>query len=244
MHFRMAGRSFSVHPVWLLITLTVFVILIKLGWWQLSRAVEKEQQLQQLASWQAEGPLSWTQLQQLPLAEADLVQIADQARWLAPRVWLLDNKMVQSRIGYDVVIPVQFNRFDPPVLVNLGWVPAAGSRNELPDIVIPEELPIRGLLRTSFGSFRLGQNLEAGGDWPMRIQQIELESINPYLPEPALPAVIYQMEQSPFLPHYQPVVLPPEKHRGYALQWFMLGVAALGVALAASLRKEDDNEQN
>mgnify|MGYP006199403153 CR=1 FL=1 len=39
---------------------------------------------------------------------------------------------------------------------------------------------------------------------------------------------------SPFVPHYKAVVLPPEKHRGYALQWFLLAVAVLGVALAAS----------
>lgn len=150
--------------------------------------------------------------------------------------------MVQGRIGYDVIIPVQFNRFEPPVLVNLGWVEAPPNRTELPELSIPEQLPIRGVVRTSFGSFRLGQNLEEGDNWPMRIQQIELESVNPYLPEPALAAVIYQMEASPFLPHYQPVVMPPEKHRGYAIQWFLLAVAVLGVALAASLRKEDINE--
>ncbi|MEE2002213.1 SURF1 family protein [Alkalimonas sp. MEB108] len=242
MQFRVAGTSVSVHPVWFLITLTVFAVLIKLGWWQLSRASEKASQLQQLASWQAEGPLNWQQLRQLPLPDVDLVQFADEGRWLAPMVWLQDNKMVQGRIGYDVIIPVQFNRFEPPVLVNLGWVEAPPNRTELPELTIPEHLPIRGVVRTSFGSFRLGQNLEEGDNWPMRIQQVELDSVNPYLPEPALAAVIYQMEASPFLPHYQPVVMPPEKHRGYAIQWFLLAVAVLGVALAASLRKEDTNE--
>ncbi|MEN3159100.1 SURF1 family protein [Alkalimonas sp. NCh-2] len=242
MHFNVAGAAVRVHPVWLLITLTVFAVLIKLGCWQLSRASEKATQLQQLASWQAEGPLDWLQLRQHPLQDMDLVQFADEGRWLSPMVWLQDNKIVQGRIGYDVIIPVQFNRFDPPVLVNLGWVEAAQNRTELPEITIPAQLSVRGVLRTSFGSFRLGQNLEPGTDWPMRIQQIELESLNPYLPEPALPAVIYQMEGSPFLSHYQPVVMLPEKHRGYALQWFLLAVAVLGVALAASLRKEETNE--
>jgi surfeit locus 1 family protein len=37
-------------------------------------------------------------------------------------------------------------------------------------------------------------------------------------------------------------VLLPEKHRGYALQWFLLAVAVLGVALAASHQGKAKNE--
>ena len=33
------------------------------------------------------------------------------------------------------------------------------------------------------------------------------------------------------------VVLPPERHRGYALQWGLIALAVIGVALAASARR-------
>jgi cytochrome oxidase assembly protein ShyY1 len=37
--------------------------------------------------------------------------------------------------------------------------------------------------------------------------------------------------------------MPPQKHRGYALQWFGLAVAVLMVALAASWHRENEDEQ-
>lgn len=242
MQFKVRRMHVHLHPVWFLITLTAFAILIKLSWWQLDRAAEKTGQLQQQSEWQAQGPVNWTQLQRIDLSQADLLQFADLGQWLAPMVWLVDNKIVDGKVGYDVVVPVQFSRFDAPLLVNLGWIEGAGSRAELPEFEIPEHLAVEGVLRTTFGNIRLGQNLEDHGQWPMRIQQIELDDLAAYLPQPAFPAVIYQQGASPFVTHYQAVVMPPEKHRGYALQWFLLAVAVVGVALAASIRKEGSDE--
>jgi cytochrome oxidase assembly protein ShyY1 len=37
--------------------------------------------------------------------------------------------------------------------------------------------------------------------------------------------------------------MPPEKHHGYAFQWFMLAIAVLAVALAAARRSGRENEQ-
>ncbi|MCH8536154.1 MAG: SURF1 family protein [Alkalimonas sp.] len=242
MQFKVRRMHVHLHPVWFLITLTAFAILIKLSWWQLDRAAEKTAQLQRQSEWQAQGPVNWSQLQRIALEDADLLEFADQGQWLSPVVWLLDNKIVDGKVGYDVVIPVQFNRFEAPILVNLGWVEGAASRAELPELEIPQQIEVQGLLRTSFANIRLGQNLEDLGRWPMRIQQIELDDLAQYLPQPAYPAVIYQLGTSPFVTHYQAVVMPPEKHRGYALQWFLLAVAVVGVALAASIRKEESDE--
>jgi cytochrome oxidase assembly protein ShyY1 len=47
----------------------------------------------------------------------------------------------------------------------------------------------------------------------------------------------YQEKNSPFLIHYRPVILPPERHKAYALQWFLLAVAVMVIALLASARK-------
>ena len=49
--------------------------------------------------------------------------------------------------------------------------------------------------------------------------------------------LIYQQQASPFHIHYRPVVLPPARHRAYALQWGLLALAVVAVALAASARR-------
>jgi surfeit locus 1 family protein len=235
MRVKLAQQVFVIQPLWLGVTLTAFMILINLSWWQLNRADVKTQQLQRLAQLQSHGPLQPVQLPQLTPHEIDGAPLQGHGRWLAPYIWLLDNQIVNGRVGYDVVVPVQAQGLAQPLLVNLGWLAATPSRDILPQLTIATELQLDGLLRTNTDSLLLlGQNTEDNGGWPMRIQQVGFDELAGISGLPLFPALLYQQQSSDFVPHYQPVVLPPEKHRGYALQWFLLAMAVLGVALAAS----------
>ncbi|HAW93014.1 MULTISPECIES: SURF1 family protein [unclassified Arsukibacterium] len=242
MRFKIFGRYFGIHKVWLLITVTAFAILSKLGYWQLQRAEEKTIQISQLEQLQQQGPLNWQQLTVLTAHEADGVLFADQGRWLKPYVWLLDNQIVQGKVGYDVIVPMQNTDSSQLLLVNLGWVAAGNDRSVLPDFTIPQQLSLHGLIRSEVGGFRLGANTEKEG-WPQRIQQPELEQMAAQLPVSTLPFMLFQQDDSPFLPHYKAVVMPPEKHHGYAFQWFMLAIAVVAVAIAAARRSGSENEQ-
>jgi surfeit locus 1 family protein len=71
----------------------------------------------------------------------------------------------------------------------------------------------------------------------MRVQTIDVPSLATTVSQPLFHGVFYQ-EKSPFQYHYQAVVLPPEKHRAYALQWLLLAIAVVMVAMAASYQKE------
>lgn len=236
MQFRLFSYHVAINWLWLLITLAAFSILIKLSYWQWQRAAEKTQQLHELATQQQKAPLTGMSLTQLVAEEADGMLLQDHASWLAPYIWLLDNQVVEGRVGYDVVIPVQFANTEVAALLNLGWIAAPTDRRNLPEIAIPSVVEIDGLVRTRFGGILLGQNFEHT-DYPMRMQQIELSALQAQLPVTLYPAVIYQQHASTFIPHYQPVVLSPEKHQGYAVQWFGLACAVLAVAGAASLQR-------
>lgn len=235
MRVKLANQIFALNTLWVILTLTAFAILINLSWWQLSRAAEKTGQLARLAQLQADGAVTPAQLAQLAAADIDGVPLKGQANWLAPYVWLLDNQIVNGRVGYDVIVPVQAAGMARPLLVNLGWLAGADSRETLPQFDMASEVELDGLLRTKVdGLMLLGQNAEDHGLWPMRIQQIDYAELALQSGLELYPAVLYQQQASNFIPHYQPVVLSPEKHRGYALQWFLLAVAVVGVALAAS----------
>ncbi len=241
MQFKLFGHVFTVNRLWLVVTLAAFLILSKLSYWQWQRAAEKTVQLQQLAEQQQKGPVSGNQLLQITSSQADGLVIEDNATWLSPYIWLLDNQIVQGKVGYDVLIPVQFSSSNTAVLVNLGWVAAPTSRQQLPALAIPNELQVSGLVRSQLGGVLLGQNLE-GNSYPMRMQQVDFAALQQQLPQQLYPVLIYQQQASVFVPHYQPVVLPPEKHRGYAVQWLGLALAVLGVAIAASLQSEKKHE--
>lgn len=241
MRVKIFGRYFGIHKMWLLITLTAFAILSKLGYWQLQRAEQKTIQISQLEQLQQQGAISWPQLAVLSASAADGVLFAGAGQWLQPYIWLLDNQIVDGKVGYDVIIPVQYTDKSRLLMVNLGWVAAGNNRAVLPELTIPEQIQLQGLIRSKVGGFRLGPNTEGEG-WPQRIQQPELEQMAAQLPLSSYPVLLYQQGSSPFLPHYQPVVMPPEKHHGYAFQWFMLAIAVVAVALAAARRSGRENE--
>jgi surfeit locus 1 family protein len=230
------NRRWAMSPLWLLNSLLVFIILAGLAAWQLHRAADKTHLLAQLQQSRESGIYAVGYVQTLPLAQADGRQVAGRGRWLQPQVWLLDNQVVNGRVGYDVIVPLQIDSVGQPMLVNLGWVAAPAGRSDLPRLQIPAEIEVRGLLRTRLGGFRLGQNFEDAGVWPMRIQQINIPAMDSYMRTALYPGLIYHMETSPFLVHYRPVVIPPERHRAYALQWGLLALAVLVVSVAASGR--------
>lgn len=180
-------------------------------------------------------------------AVVDGVQLDFEARWIAPMVWLVDNRIVDRQPGYDVVIAVEdladlraagsSGAAPRAALVNLGWIAAAGGRDALPMPAIPSQLRVQGIFRTDVTGLLLGANVEDHGRWPMRIQQAGPAQLAGWLAVPLAPGLIYQQQGSPFHVHYRPVVLPPDRHRGYALQWGLIALAVIGVALAASARR-------
>lgn len=213
---------------WLLavFTLAAFALLIKLSYWQWQRAEQKQTQLDQLHTAEQQGPVQWTNLTSVPAEQQDGLMLQGKAVWLKPAVWLLDNQLIQGKAGYDVVIPVLVSNQGPAVLVNLGWVQAPPSRDQLPALSIPESFELMALLRTELKGFRLGQNLENTGLWPQRMQQVEPAELSQVMGQELAPVLLYQ-QQSPYLYHYKAVVMPPEKHRAYALQWLLLAVAVV-----------------
>src|SRR5690606_22816052 len=44
-------------------------------------------------------------------------------RYLADRQFLIDNMILDGRVGYFVITPFQFSRDEPLLLVNRGWLP-------------------------------------------------------------------------------------------------------------------------
>lgn len=242
------NRYWVVRWPWVLINLLVLALLLGLSFWQWQRAAEKIQTLARIADWQQQGAVDIARLSTINATRRDGVKLDFMGRWLSPMVWLVDNKMVNGRIGYDVLVAVEDTSATgsaqgssqekaTALLVNLGWVAAPLQRNLLPAVNVPAELRVQGIFRTRIKGVLLGTNIENKGVWPMRIQQVDVESLSVYLNRPLVTGIAYQEKNSPFLIHYRPVILPPERHKAYALQWFLLAVAVVVIALAASSRK-------
>lgn len=246
------NRYWVVRWPWVLVNFLAVSLLLGLSFWQWQRAMEKTQTLARIENWQQQGAVNIARLSTLNATGRDGLQVDFNGRWLAPMVWLVDNQMVSGRIGYDVLVAVEdvsapdssenssqdsLQEKSAALLVNLGWVAAPLQREFLPNIDIPQELRVQGIFRTDIKGVLLGTNIENRGAWPMRIQQVDVESLSVYFKQPLVTGLVYQEKNSPFQLHYRPVILPPERHKAYAVQWFLLAVAVLVIALAASARK-------
>lgn len=247
-------RQFSVSFIPLVVTLAAFVVMCKLGFWQLDRAEQKRQQIHQFSQ---QGEITTQEFAQLipkiPLQnESELQPITSlngrkvnlQGSIVKNTVWLLDNKTYQGKVGYSVIAPLILNGSDLQILVDWGWVSAGKYRTELPNIILPDEISLTGMLRTTdFEQFTLQQE-PLSDDWPKRIQSISsvLKSLDA---NSVLPVLVYAdtNETIQYPQTYKPVVMPPEKHQAYALQWFLLAFTSLVVFAFASYKSRKNNQQ-
>ncbi|WP_261824791.1 SURF1 family protein [Vibrio neonatus] len=230
------------------LTVVVFVALVKLGFWQLSRGEEKQQLEQQLLDRQQMSPLS---VEQLSAMDAGLnvtgfplqIDVKPQA---LPLVYL-DNVTHDSKVGYRVLQPmaVFLQREKYLLLVELGFVVASMTRDELPKVApIGQAQRFTGKVyqksTNPLSSDVMLENMPAG----MRIQNLNLRELAIALDAPLLPFVfqpeVIANSDLPML--WSPYPMTSQKHFGYAFQWFgMAGVYALLVILFV-LRKRKVKE--
>jgi cytochrome oxidase assembly protein ShyY1 len=219
----------SINVFWLIITLIVFSLLINLGLWQSSRAIEKEQRLSRITSLNTTSPISLQQVVSLSNTEnINDFPVQASGRFVAEKVFLLDNQVSGGRLGYQVlqILTTEKNA----VLVNLGWVQGSINRQELPEISgYRGEVSFASKVRLVEPNIQLMAQDFSSFQWPLRVQQIELDKFSVLLDKPLLPFVLYvnETELIGYKKDWQAIVMPPEKHRGYAFQWFSLAIAWL-----------------
>lgn len=230
-----------------LFTMLVFSLLIKLGFWQSDRALEKEQRQQRISELSQQQALTLTQvlaLRDLPDGINDLPIELDGV-FVEDKVFLLDNQSDEGRLGYRVYQVMTTN--DYAVLVNLGWVQGSIDRNVLPAVTaMTGQHLITGHVReVEVGMQLQAQNL-ANPSWPLRVQQIELDKFSPLITKKLLPFVVYldKTEAIGYKKNWQAIVMPPEKHRAYAFQWFSLALAWISLMIWAAIKMSKNQNNN
>lgn len=227
---------------WVL-ALIVIAFFVRLGFWQLDRAVEKQAMLDAADQVLAERMAK-------PLAAAADPARAQAYDWAAGRgefadrgpLWL-DNQQRGGQVGVRVYRIFRPQSGAPPLLVDLGWLPLPGDRS-LPAIERPSgTLQLRGLLSPPPSpGLALGPGLvEKKGGWLLTRVESEAITAAAGLSTPLAPRVL-RLDPDLALGYERDLellanTLPPIKHRGYALQWFAMALAVLVIALLLSFRK-------
>lgn len=236
--------------LWLVITVLVFSALVKLGFWQNARALEKEQRLAHIEKLSAQSPISLQQVVNLINNSEAIEEVNDypvfiEGQFDKEKVFLLDNQTNKGRLGYRVYQMVVTDKY--AVLVSLGWLQGSINRQELPKVAALAGLHrFKGNIRFIELGILLQEQVFSEITWPLRVQQIELDKFSSLVNRQLLPFVVYLDKNAAigFEKNWQPIVMPPQKHRAYAFQWFSLGLAWLLLMLWAKFGANVSKQNN
>ncbi|GAL05714.1 cytochrome oxidase biogenesis protein Surf1 [Photobacterium aphoticum] len=211
----------------ILFTVAVLVTLVKLGFWQMSRAQEKES-LGHALKFRSEQ--MYYSLASLP-TDPRWYSVTLRGQFDHSRAVLLDNQTFRGRPGYHVLYPFEVNR--QWLLVNLGWIAAPAYRDQIP--VLPEhhgEVMVSGMIAPPSTLLELAPE-QFGTDFPLRVQNLNIDALSQQLDVSLMPWIVQIDPDSPLALEqtWIPVVMGPQKHYAYAVQWFLLAMAVSGLAL-------------
>ena len=237
LRLELGRRTFAPSLAATLPMLLLLALLLWLGTWQLDRAGQSRAQLEAYAR----GDAAAVPLPPAPRTLPRYSRVRLVGRYLAERQFLLDNMTHAGAVGYRVLTPLVTERGET-VLVDRGWLPAGPSRATLPAIAVGDEP--REVVGRVDALPRPGIELgaaSASGPWPRVVGFPKLAELAGALGRPLYPDVVLLDAGAPdgFLRDWHPGGLPPERHVGYAVQWFALALTLLAGYVVASLRRKD-----
>lgn len=208
--------------------LLAFVIsagLARLGFWQLERAQQKQHMLDAIDSASAEQAVALNDV--LQTGQSLLFRaVRARGQFLGERQILLDNQIRDGVPGVQVFVPMKLQSSEKIVLVDRGWLPWRDRTQSLPRVPV-SDIPttLDGiLLSPPAAGLALGGELSR--QWPLLVTRIDMTDLERRLQQPLLDLVL-EDRATPRGQNLRAGMLPPERHRGYALQWFGLSLTIL-----------------
>ena len=233
-------------PWWAwLLTAVLVVLFLRLGFWQMHRAAEKKGMI---SAYQQAAKLEPVDLTAVLLADSKPVYaqaLKVQGRFETQTNLFLDNQVLRSQPGYHVWTPLRLLS-GHRVLVNRGWVPMSPDRSILPSVETPTgDVSLRGVWQAlPRPGLRIGTNsclVPPLGLGQHVVQYPLFEELRCILGPAVLDGVLWLDPAEPhgFVREWAQNDFPPERHYGYALQWFSLAATLLVLFSVVTLRRTE-----
>lgn len=227
----MKCMKFKIHHLKLAcLALVLVACLTALGFWQLSRAQQKTQLLEAFHERTASTPIVGKDINEH--GDLRFYRATFTGRFARDETILLDNKIFHGVVGYEVYTPFYAQGLKEPILIDRGFVERGEDRKKLPNIpAIENTVDVSGMLNLPPAYFTLGEMIDTHDrrQGLLRVEYINLHELAKYLKSPLFPYVLTLTPNHPYAykTEWQIVIMPPEKHRAYAVQWFALAFTLL-----------------
>lgn len=212
--------------------------LISLGFWQLDRAEQKRQLQSSFTRLMASEPLDFMILKNTTPINYQPVSLT--GHYDSRYTLYLDNKIQQGEYGVEVLSAFKIKETNDWVWINRGWQKADPSRRSLPTVpkLSEQTTQINAMLYKPEKSLLLLEK---------PIAKKLIKNIPILLPEfnssylTTLPINFYphsfrlaENQYGSLTNNWKLINQSPDKHHGYAVQWFAMAVALMMIVLLAN----------
>ena len=223
-----------------ILILATMAFLVSLGFWQLDRADQKrtiEASIQKANTGVVELIVN-----QNELLNKEYYEVRLQGSYISDKQFIYDNQIVDQASGYYVLTPFVLTGQSNAIMINRGFIPWNGRRDQLADIAVdyaPREIkiqvskPIKRIeLKTS----------DISNQFPVLIQAIDFDVIEE-ISSTSFVRVMGLLDPSSddgFVRKWEPYTGSIEKHIGYAIQWFLMALVLgiIGIRIGLKQRKK------
>lgn len=242
MSVRIANREFDPRLWAVLLTAALLATFVALGWWQVERARAKQAMIE---SFQRGAQSSFDLKGDVAVDELPRYQhVRVEGRYEPAHQVLIDNMPSQSGLpGFRVLTPLRRDGSERLLLVDRGWVPLGATRQDLPQVIVsPDVRTVSGRLDTlPAPGVRVGDAGVAGDtSWPRVLNFPRQPDLEQALGEPTEARILLLDPAAPdgYERAWRPAMqFGPERHLGYAIQWFAFAIVTLVIFIALSLRR-------
>ncbi len=216
--------------------LAVIAVCIAAGNWQTRRA-EYKQALADRLDARAAAPVA--ELGAVPV-NGDAWQfrrVRVRGEYVPDKGLLLDNRILNGRVGYEVLTPLRLEGAAMHVLVDRGWVQAPPTRDRLPDVPTPRGVQeVEGVVvLPPERVFELGEGNPAGPVW----QHFLMDRYARWSGLALQPVLVRQTNDAPdgLVREWTRPDTGVQKHRGYALQWYLFAILTVVLYVSLNFRR-------
>ena len=231
-------KTVSLKIVLYLLASVILLVMMRLGFWQLSRADEKQKIQDRVTAQQSKiVDLGENAIDQNFIYQ----QGQGTGEFLIEQSFLVDNQVHAGKVGYHALAPFRFSPNQQIVLVNLGWLAVGESRDKPPEIKLSEgQLVISGRLQNPHGKPPIWSDdalLVQQGVWQfLPIDEFEQQAglnVAPLILELSEDASNFDLYERQWREYDDTWI---NRHKAYALQWFSMAVAFFLMCLVVEFR--------
>jgi surfeit locus 1 family protein len=244
-----AGFQFSPRILPTIAYLVILALLLWLGFWQLDRAEQKRSELAARAA-ATSAPVVTINEVQATLAKSEYRRARAIGEYDTRHQFLLDNRVEDGEVGYRVLTPFKLAGRTEAVLVDRGFIPMTQGRDvmpTLPEIEKPGEVTGHIGRGPSVG-IQLGAASDNPNEWPRRVQYMDFDYINTALNYPVADYLLVEGSVRNDMVIQQSTReawrYGPERHEGYAFQWFALATALTLIWVGVNTKRQPGRDHD